>query len=346
MRYRRLGSSNLKVSELCLGTMMFADQTDVNEAGSILAAAGEQGVNFIDTADVYSKGACETMLGGLLVGQRHRWMLASKVGNAMSDDPNHRGYSRYWMTRALEDSLRRLQTDHLDIWYLHRDWDDTNWEETLTTIAEAVRSGKVRYWAISNMRGWRIAQLVALCERMSVPGPSLCQPYYNLLNRGPEVEILPSCEAFGLGVAPYSPIARGVLSGKYQAGVKPAVESRAGRLDRRMMQTEWREESLAVAHRLAEHCAEKSCSLVAFAVRWLLANRLVTSVIAGPRTLKQWNDYVPAIELSWTEADEQLVDSLVPPGHPSTPGYSDPQYPFHGRRPRFSPQDVQATDTP
>jgi aryl-alcohol dehydrogenase-like predicted oxidoreductase len=250
------------------------------------------------------------------------------------------------MTSALEDSLRRLQTDHLDIWYLHRDWDGTNWEETLATIAEAIRSGKVRYWALSNMRGWRIAQLVALCERMAVPGPSLCQPYYNLLNRVPEVEILPACEAFGLGVAPYSPIARGVLSGKYPPGVKPADESRAGRLDRRMMQTEWREESLTVAYRLAAHCAEKSCSLVAFAVQWLLANRLVSSVIAGPRTLKQWNDYLPAIALPWTEVDEQLVDSLVPPGHPSTPGYSDPQYPFHGRRPSFTPQDVRAKDIP
>jgi aryl-alcohol dehydrogenase-like predicted oxidoreductase len=332
MRYRRLGSSNLKVSELCLGTMMFADQTDAKEAAAILAAASEQGVNFIDTADVYSKGACETMLGGLLAGQRNRWILASKVGNAMSDDPNHRGYGRVWMMRALEDSLRRLQTDHLDIWYLHRDWDDTHWEETLGTIADVIRSGKIRYWAISNMRGWRIAQLVALCARMSVPAPSLCQPYYNLLNRVPEVEILPACQAFGLGVVPYSPIARGVLSGKYQPGVKPNDESRAGRLDRRMMQTEWREESLAVAQRLAVHCTERSCTLVAFAVQWLLANRIVSSVIAGPRTLKQWNDYLPAIELSWTDRDEQLVDLLVPPGHPSTPGYSDPQYPFHGRQ--------------
>jgi len=334
MRYRRLGSSNLKVSELCLGTMMFADQTDASEAASILAAASEQGVNFIDTADVYSKGACETMLGELLAGQRDRWILASKLGNAMSDDPNHRAYSRRWMMRALDDSLRRLKTDHLDIWYLHRDWDDTNWPETLGTIADVMRAGKIHYWAVSNMRGWRIAQLVALCDQMSVPRPSLCQPYYNLLNRVPEVEILPACEAFGLGVVPYSPIARGVLSGKYQPGVQPAAETRAGRLDRRMMQTEWREESLQVAQRLAAHCAEKSCSLVAFAVQWLLANQIVSSVIAGPRTLKQWNDYLPAIHLSWNDDDEQLVDSLVAPGHPSTPGYSDPQYPFYGRRPK------------
>lgn len=145
MRYRRLGSSNLKVSELCLGTMMFADQTDAGEAASILAAASEQGVNFIDTADVYSKGACETMLGELLAGQRDRWILASKLGNAMSDDPNHRAYSRRWMMRALDDSLRRLKTDHLDIWYLHRDWDDTNWAETLATIDDVIRAGKIHY---------------------------------------------------------------------------------------------------------------------------------------------------------------------------------------------------------
>jgi len=337
MRYRRLGSSNLEVSVLCLGTMTFADRTNRAEASAILASAREHGVNFLDTADVYSLGRCEALLGELLGNDRKHWVLASKVGNPMGEQPGLRGYSRRWMLRALEDSLTRLRTDHLDIWYLHRDWEDANLEEPVAVIGDQILAGKIRAWGLSNFRGWRIAQIVHLSRALGVPPPIICQPYYNLLNRTPEVEILPACEAMGLGVAPYSPIARGVLSGKYTPGAQPDPESRAGRGDRRMMQTEWRPESLEIAQRLAEHCAARGSGLVAFAVRWLLANRTVSSVIAGPRTLEQWMAYLPAVELPWSDEDEALIDALVVPGHASTPGYNDPQYPLQGRRGAANP---------
>lgn len=332
MQYRNLGSSNLKVSALCLGTMMFGDQTDHAEAAQIVGHAHEHGVNFIDTADVYTLGASETMLGPLLKNHRHDWVLATKLGNKMSARVNEVHYSRAWMLRELENSLQRLQTDHIDIYYLHRDYAGMNLEEPLRALDDMMRSGKVRYWGVSNFRSWRIAELVNLAARIGMPGPVVCQPYYNLLNRMPEVEILPACEHYGMGVVPYSPVARGVLTGKYLPGAAPEQGTRAGRGDRRMQETEFREESLAIAQQLKAHAADKGVSLAQFATAWVLAHRSVSAVIAGPRTLAQWTDYLPALECTITAEDEALVDSLVAPGHPSTPGFTDPAYPFMARR--------------
>ena len=334
MHYRRLGTSNLQVSALCLGTMMFGDQTDAQEAAGIVAHAHDAGVNFIDTADVYTKGASEVMVGELIRPARHDWVLATKLGNAMSDRPNERGYSRPWMLRETEASLRRLQTDHIDIGYLHRDFAGMNLEEPLHAIADLIRSGKLRYWGLSNFRGWRIAEMVHLARQIGMPGPVVCQPYYNLLNRMPEVEILPACEHHGIGVVPYSPIARGVLTGKYSPGAQPEAGSRAGRGDKRMLETEFRPESLVIAQQLQAHAQAKGVTLAQFATAWVLANPAVSSVIAGPRTLGQWQDYLPALGCVIDAADEALVDNLVAPGHPSTPGFTDPAYPLVGRQVR------------
>jgi aryl-alcohol dehydrogenase-like predicted oxidoreductase len=332
MRYQNLGSSNLQVSALCLGAMMFGDQTDATEAGRIVADAHAQGVNFIDTADVYTTGASEEITGALIKTQRHDWVLATKLGNKMSAAPNHSHYSRVWMMRELEASLRRLQTEHIDIYYLHRDFAGMNLEEPVRALGDMVRSGKIRYWGLSNFRGWRIAEMVHIAKALGVPAPVVCQPYYNLLNRMPEVEILPACDHHGIGVVPYSPIARGVLTGKYTPGAAPDAGTRAGRGDKRMAETEFREESLLIAQRLKEHAASKGMTLAHFATAWVLANRMVSSVIAGPRTLAQWQDYLPALDCVIDAADEALVDGLVKPGHPSTPGFTDPAYPLIGRR--------------
>jgi aryl-alcohol dehydrogenase-like predicted oxidoreductase len=331
MRYRSLGKSPLKVSELCLGTMMFGDQTAVDEARSICDHAREHGVNFIDTADVYTTGASERMVGELIKANRHDWVLATKVGNPMSDRPNEGLYSRNWMLRACEASLQRLQTDHVDIYYLHRDYNGTDLEEPLRAIEQLLRDGKIRHWGVSNFRAWRIGELVHGARRMNMPGPVVCQPYYNLLNRQPEVEVLEACAHHGLGIVPYSPIARGVLAGKYTPGAAPEQGTRAGRADTRMMQTEFREESLAIAQTLKAHCDAKGIAITHFATAWVLAHRAVSAVIAGPRTLAQWTGYFGALELTITPEDEALVDGLVRPGHPSTPGYTDPNYPLAGR---------------
>jgi aryl-alcohol dehydrogenase (NADP+) len=333
MEYRKLGESGLRVSPICLGTMMFGDRTDAAEAGRIVAAAREQAVNFIDTADVYSAGESERITGKLIAADRDRWVLATKVANPMGDDPNRRGTSRKWIMRAVEESLQRLATDYIDVYYIHRDIEATPLEETVAAMADLIRAGKIRYFALSNFRGWRIAETMRVCGMLDAPRPVAVQPYYNAMNRQPENDILPACAHYGLGVVPYSPLARGVLTGKYAPGGKPEAESRAGRSDKRFMETEFREESLAIAQKVKAHAEKKGMSAGHFAFNWVLNNRIVTSVIAGPRTLAQWNDYVAALGKKFDAEDEALIDSLVKSGHPSTPGYNDPAYPMNGRRP-------------
>ena len=332
MQYRQLGNSNLSVSALCLGTMMFGDQTGREEAQAIVGDARSHGVNYIDTADVYSMGACETMVGELLKGQRHEWVLATKLGNPMSKRPNEGRYSRTWILREADASLQRLQTDHVDILYLHRDYNAMDLEEPLRALDALLAAGKIRYWGVSNFHGWRIAEVMRLAGQLGMPGPVVCQPYYNLLNRMPEVEVLPACEHYGIGVTSYSPVARGVLTGKYAPGQPPAEGSRAARGDKRMAQTEFREESLVIAQKLKAHAEGRGVNVAQFATAWVLAHRAVSAVIAGPRTLQQWQDYLPALEYAVTAEDETLVDAFVTPGHPSTPGFNDPAYPLHPRR--------------
>ena len=203
----------------------------------------------------------------------------------------------------------------------------------MRALADLVRSGKIRYIGLSNYRSWRIAEICRLCDEAGIDRPVVLQPYYNIMNRQPEVELLPAAGHFGLGVAPYSPLARGVLSGKYRPGDQPATDSRAARQDKRMMQTEWREESLVIAQTLKAHAEAKGCTPGQFALAWLLNNRLVTSPIVGPRTIEQMTDYLGALAVGFTAEDEALVDSLVTTGHPSTPGYNDPAYPIEGRIP-------------
>ena len=331
MHYRNLGRSNLKVSAICLGTMMFGDQTDRQEAARIVAHAHANGVNFIDTADIYTRGASEEMVGELIKPERSHWVLATKLGNHMTERVNQGHYSRSWIVHEVEASLRRLQTDFIDVCYLHRDYDGMDIEEALRALCDLVSAGKLRYWGLSNFRGWRIAEFTRTAAALGLPGPVVCQPYYNLLNRMPELEILPACHHYGIGVASYSPIARGVLTGKYAPGAAPAPDSRAGRADKRMMDTEFRPESLKIAQTLAVHAQQKGITLAQFATAWVLGNRIVSSVIAGPRTVAQWQDYFPALDYEFTSEDEALVDSLVVSGHPSTPGYNDPAYPLNGR---------------
>jgi aryl-alcohol dehydrogenase-like predicted oxidoreductase len=314
--------------------MMFGDRTDERQAGEIVALARDRGVNFIDTADIYSRGESERITGRLIAAERDHWVLATKVANPMSKDPNCRGLSRRWLMKAIDDSLQRLGVGHVDIYYLHKEDHSTPLAETVAALGDLIRAGKIRYFGVSNYRGWRIAEIVRLAERLGVPPPVVCQPYYNAMNRMPEVEVLPACDHYGLGVASYSPIARGILAGKYLPGQTPPEDTRAGRGDPRIMQTEWREESLVMAQRIRQHAEARGMSAAQFAVNWVLNNRLVTSAIVGPRTVEQMKEYVGSLEHEFSADDEALVDSLVPTGHPSTPGYSDPAYPVEGRQAR------------
>src|SRR4051812_25801741 len=333
MDYRNLGRSGLKVSPVCLGAMMFGDQTDEETSRGMVARARGAGVNFIDTADAYSNGKSEQIVGRALQGERDRWVIATKVGYP-AGAVQAADLSRRYVMRAVEHSLRRLGTDFIDLYYLHRDDPGVPLEETVHALADLVRQGKIRYFGISNFRAWRVAQVVRLCDELGIDRPVACQPQYNAMNRMPEAELLPACQHFGIGVVPYSPLARGVLTGKYASVDQLPEGSRAARKDRRILQTELRPESVELARQIKAHAEARGGTASHFALNWVLNNALVTSVIAGPRTPEQWEDYLAALGQSFTPEDEALVDRLVRPGHPSTPGFTDPVYPVTGRVPR------------
>ncbi len=336
MNYRKLGSSGLKVSPLCLGTMMFGAQTEEADAARILAHAKEAGINFVDTANAYNEGRSEEVLGRLVRPDRGWWVVATKLANPMGKSPNDRGLSRRHCFDAVEASLTRLGLETIDILYLHKEDHSTPLAETVRAMADLAAQGKILHFGVSNYRSWRVAEICRLCDDMGVDRPIVSQPLYNALNRQAEAEHLPACAFYGLGVAPYSPLARGVLTGKYATQGEPEPGTRAGRADKRMMETEFRPESLKLAQVIAEHARARGITPGQFAIAWLLNNELVTSPIAGPRTMEQWTEYLGALDYPFAEEDEALVDGLVTAGHPSTPGYNDPAYPIEGRRARVA----------
>src|SRR6266567_3465188 len=273
----------------------------------IIARARDGGVNFIDTADAYNQGRSEEITGRGIAAERDKWVLATKLANPMGEGVNERGLSRKWVMQAADASLKRLGTDYLDIYYLHKEDHDTPLEETARAMGDLVRLGKIRYFGVSNYRAWRVAEICGLCDRLGIDRPIVSQPYYNAMNRMPETEHLPACAYYGLGVIAYSPLARGVLTGKYGP------------------------DSLRLAQEIKQHAQTRGITAGQFAVAWVLNNRLVTGTIAGPRTQQQWDEYLAALEYRFTGEDEALVDRLVAPGHPSTSGYNDPAYPIEGR---------------
>jgi len=336
MHYRYLGRSALKISPLCLGTMMFGGAADEATARDIIAKAAEHGINFIDTADVYQGGHCEEIVGRAIAGAREHWVLATKLGFPISPQagPNQQGLSRKWIVTAVEASLKRLGTDYIDLLYFHRAIADAPLEESMRAVSDLIRQGKLRYVGVSNFHGWRIAQTAHIADQLGMDRPIASQPLYNIVTRGAEVEQLPAAFHYGLGVVSYSPLARGVLSGKYAIDAPPPPESRAGRGDKRIQQTEWRAQSLQIAQAIAQYAAQRGTTPVAFALAWVLNNQLISATIAGPRTREQWDSYLDALSFSLSAEDEQFIDARIAPGHASTPGYTDPNYPVEGRRPR------------
>ncbi|NWD71927.1 aldo/keto reductase [Pseudomonas gingeri] len=335
MSYRTLGHSGLQVSALTLGSMMFGEQTDTETSLRIIDKAWDQGINFIDTADIYTGGRSEEIVGEAIARNRHEWILATKAGIGPVDGkPNRSGLSRKHLFNAIEASLGRLGTDYLDIYYLHREDHNTPLEITISAIGDLLRQGKIRHWGLSNYRGWRIAEVIRVAERMGVDKPVISQPLYNIVNRQAETEQIAAAAAYGLGVVPYSPLARGVLSGKYAPDVTPDANSRAGRQDKRILETEWRVESLRIAQQLQAYTQQRGIGLVEFAIAWVLNNTAVSSAIVGPRTEEQWDSYTKALAVKISAEDEAFVDSLVSPGHASTPGFNDVSHYVSGRVPR------------
>ena len=331
MEYRRLGKAGVKVSRLCLGTMMFGGQTSEEDSIRLIHRALDEGINFLDTADIYNNGQSEVVVGRAIADRRDRVVLATKGRQPMGNGPNDGGASRLHLVAALDASLKRLKTDFVDIYYTHTPDYETPIEETLRAMDDMVRSGKVRYIACSNFRAWRLCEALWTSDKLNLHPFSCVQPLYNIVNRDIEVELLPLCQEHGIGVVSYSPLARGILTAKYRSGEKFPDGSRAARSDKRMKEAELRDESFAVSQQLSDHCAKKGVKPSQFALAWCLANRIITSIILGPRTHEQFDDNLGCQNVVITDEDERFIDRLVPPGEHSGKGFQDPQYPITGR---------------
>jgi aryl-alcohol dehydrogenase-like predicted oxidoreductase len=331
MQPRLLGRTGIRVSPLCLGTMMFGGQTNAADSTRIIHKALDQGLNFIDTADMYSAGESERVVGQALAGRRDGVVLATKGRHKMGEGPNDWGATRLHLRQALDASLQRLATDRIDLYYVHAPDYDTPIDETLRFLDDAVRQGKILYPACSNFRAWRVCEALWTSDKLGLARFAAVQPLYNLVNRDIEVELLPLCQEHKLGVVSYSPLARGILTGKYKPGEAFPEGSRAARNDKRMREAELRDESLTISQRLADHCRAKGCAPSQFALAWCLANPILTSIILGPRTMEQFDDNLAALHVAITPEDEAFVDSLVPKGEHSGKGFNDPLYPVLGR---------------
>ena len=327
-----LGRSGLKVSPMCLGAMTFGATTDLGEARQIADLSLDHGMFFWDTADMYSKGGSEQIVGQLMRGRRDQIVLATKVFAPMGEGPNDRGLSARHVIAACEASLQRLETDWIDLYYLHLPDPSVPIDESLRALEDLVRSGKVRYVGCSNHRAWQVADMVHTARSHGWQPMTAVQPLYNLVNRDIEVELLPMTEHHGIGAVVYSTLARGILTGKYAWDGDVPTASRLARSDPRFLQAEWREDSVRVADALVALAADHGVQPGQLAVRWAMENRLVHSVIIGPRTREQLDAYLGAAAMPWSDELEAACDALVPPGSHTGRGWPDSQYPVTGRR--------------
>ena len=333
MEQRLLGRTGVSVSKLCLGAMMFGDwgNPDHDESIRIIHRALDAGINFIDTADVYSAGESEEIVGKALAGgRRDDVILATKFHGAMGDDPNRQGSSRRWIIREVEDSLRRLDTDWIDLYQVHRPRADTDIEETLGALSDLVHQGKVRYLGSSTFPASQIveAQWAARDRRLQ---RFVCeQPPYSILVRGIEAEVLPTCARYGMGVISWSPLAGGWLSGRYrqdadqQAPFSAARRRLAERFD---LSLPANQRKLGAAEALAELAEEAGTSLIELAIAFVLNHPAVTAAIIGPRTIEQLESQLPAADVVLDAVLLDRVDEIVPPGinlNPADGGWANP----------------------
>jgi aryl-alcohol dehydrogenase-like predicted oxidoreductase len=312
MRYKKLGRTGLKVSEICLGTMTFGEQVSEAEAIDIMRSATAAGVNFIDTADMYVGGKSEEIVGRALKGERDSVVLASKVANRMGPGVNDVGLSRKHIMKAIEDSLRRLETDYLDLYYVHLPDYDTPIEETLRALDDLVRQGKVRYIACSNFRAWQLCKALWVSDVNNLSRFDCIQSPYNLLTRDIEYELLPLCASEGVGVSVYNPLAAGLLTGKHDPTRPPAEGTRFTLKGLGPMYYEryWSPGNFeAVAH-LKEIASEHGRSLTQFSLAWILNNEAITSAICGASSVKQLEENLGAADVKLSPEELAACDSV------------------------------------
>jgi len=278
---------------MALGTMTFGAQTDEAAARRMVDVCLDSGVNFFDTANAYTHGASETMLGNALRGRRERAVIATKVFNKMGDAADDKGLSRAAIRKAIDASLKRLGTDYVDIYYLHQPDYSVPIEETMAAMDELVREGKVRYVAVSNYAAWQVAEIHCICKSRGWAAPHISQPIYNLMARGIEQEYLPFCKEFEVGVIPYNPLAGGMLTGKQRTESGPVAGSRFDN-NKLYMDRYWHEEFFAAVDALRNAAREAGITLVQLALRWLLAQPLVDSILIGASRVEQLEENLAA----------------------------------------------------
>src|ERR1700761_1034420 len=283
MQYRTLGKTGIKVTPYCLGAMMFGGlgNPDHDDCIRIIHKALDSGINFIDTADRYSRGESEEIVGKALKGRRDNIVLATKVHGPMGEDPNQQGNSRRWIMQAVEASLRRLQTDHIDLYQIHRPSPDTDIEETLSALTDLMRAGKVRAIGSSTFPGSDIVEAQWVAERRGLARFRTEQPPYSILNRSTEREVLPTCHKYGMGVLVWSPLAKGMLTGKYRKG-EPALQTPRAKMFPQQMTDE---RTLDAVERLLPIAQKAGLSLIHMSMAFVMAHPGVTSAIIGPRTM-------------------------------------------------------------
>jgi aryl-alcohol dehydrogenase-like predicted oxidoreductase len=331
MDYRTLGTTGVKVSPLCLGAMMFGDwgNTDHDESVRIIHRALDAGINFIDTADVYSRGESEEIVGKALAGgKRDNVILATKVHGTMGDDPNEFGNSRRWIVREVENSLRRLKTDWIDLYQIHRPEADTDVDETLGALTDLVRAGKVRYVGSSTFPASQIVEAQWVAQRRGRERFVTEQPPYSLLVREIEKDVLPTCQRYGMGVIPWSPLAGGWLSGRYRLGSDTPQSQRADRIPARYdMSLPANQRKLEAADALAQLAEEAGITLIEMAIAFVIRHPAVTAAIIGPRTMEHLESQLTAAEVSLSDEVLDKIDGIVPPGvnvNPADGGWPNP----------------------
>jgi aryl-alcohol dehydrogenase-like predicted oxidoreductase len=317
MEHRQLGRTGVSVSPLCLGAMMFGawGNPDHDESIRIIHRALDAGINFVDTADVYSRGESEEIVGKALQGRRDAVVLATKVHGAMGDDPNQKGNSRRWIMQECEASLRRLGTDWIDLYQIHR-WDpETDHDETLAALTDLVQAGKVRSIGSSTYPPSEIVAAQWTAERRGRARYVTEQPPYSMLVRGVEAEVLPVCREYGMGVISWSPLAGGWLSGRWRKGQEPPQSTRAERLPQRYdLSLPQNQRKLDAADALGRLAEEAGMSLVHLAIAFVLTHPAVTSAIIGPRTMEQLESQLGAADVRLDDALLDRIDEIVPPG--------------------------------
>ncbi len=316
MEYRPFGRTGVLVSPVCLGAMNFPQPSGEAESVAILNRALEAGINFIDTANAYQRGESEKIVGQVLKesGKREQVFLATKVFNAMGELPNERGVSRYHLLKACEDSLRRLQTDHIDLYQLHRPSLDVPIEETLRALDDLVHAGKVRYIGCSTYPAWMVMEALATSEKHNLACYASEQPPYNLLDRRVENELIPLCLKYNLAVLPWSPLAGGILAGRYNAVGNIPEGSRATRMGA-MFVDRITQKALDAAGKVARMAQERGLTASQFSLLWLKDQPGVTAPIIGPRTLAQLEEALAIVDKKLDEADRPLLDEVVHPGN-------------------------------